>query len=231
MRSLHRRKLEAAVRARDVCRAHPFEDPAHVTIMVALDDRVATAQQLALEEEMGRRASASSTRARQHLRQRLFDQFRIVHRTAQLAARNVPDLAPRLPMPASNLVAGLVVTRGWGLHGEAKANLELLAKHGFSATSLEELATLLNRYEAEVERSNGSRLGNIGARAELEKVVSEIGDLIELLHVLNVHRFRDDPKSLAIWVSARNVVRLPKPPEEPTPEGPTGNNPGKGNVA
>ena len=207
MRSSTRRKLEMAVRVRDFTRAHPFSDPVHGAVVTRFEERLARVQALAIQEQAGRLDAASAGRHRREVRRGLETELmRYVVRVGEMVAREHPELAGRFKAPEHNASNAAFLARAWDLLNLAKANQELLAQHGLTATQLENLGSAVTRFEGSTERANAGRREHVGARADLGSVTADLMDLVGLLEVLNRSRFADDAESLASWESARNVA-------------------------
>jgi hypothetical protein len=226
MRSNVRRSVEAVIRVRDFLHANPLSDPSHLTLTTRFDELVAKVQSLAVIEQGGRLDARAANRHRKGLRHDIQARLvRYVERFGVLAAAEQPDLAGRFRGPAFNAGNSAFLTRGWDLVNLARANQNLLARHGLPASELDALGTALTRYEEATLKSNVGRQTHAGARREIESIHRELGKILGVLDVINQTRFRDDEQRLGQWLSARNVVGPFKPtspapapsPDQPAP--------------
>jgi hypothetical protein len=68
-----------------------------------------------------------------------------------------------------------------------------------------EFGQALTEFESMVNAFNAGRREHIGARAELDAVVKDIGEVVRVLDGLNRYRFGADPNLMAVWNAAREV--------------------------
>jgi hypothetical protein len=92
-----------------------------------------------------------------------------------------------------------------GIATEAQNEKELLIKHGLLEAVLESLTQALEQFDRAVERGTVGRRAHVGARAELDAIGLEVGQVVRLIDGLNRFRFANDPESLAAWESASNT--------------------------
>jgi hypothetical protein len=144
--------------------------------------------------------------------------MRYVVRVGEMAAREHPELAGRFKAPEHNASNAMFLARAWDLLQLAKANQALLASHGLTGTQLDDLGSVVTRFEGSTEKANAGRRDHVGARADLQSVTTDLLDLVGLLEVLNHARFHDDAELQASWESARNVATpsrvKPAPPAD-----------------
>ena len=206
MRSTHRGKLAAAARARELCQANPFTDPGHQAVVAQLAELIGRAQRVAIDETAGRKGAAGAARGRKASRAEITTYLRLAAKVGVRADHEVPGLGTRLTAPSSNAAIATFVARGWAIHQEVKANLDVLTRNGLGSDLLEDLAEALTRVDAETERGNAGRAAHVAAAAQLGDLTNQIGELIGILDAVNRIRFRDNPGLLAAWTSARNVA-------------------------
>ena len=92
------------------------------------------------------------------------------------------------------------------------------------------LGKALTAFESMVNAFNAGRREHIGARAELDAVVKDLGEVVRVLDGLNRYRFGADPNLMAVWNAARDVFG----PFKPEPAGKTpsdGATPPSGDIA
>ena len=112
-----------------------------------------------------------------------------------------------------------------GLGGEGA-----FVRLGLAEALLGELGQALTEFESMVNAFNAGRRKHIGARAELEAVMRDIGEVVRVLDGLNRYRFGADPNLMAVWNAAREVFGpfKPKPAGETPSDGAT---PHSGDIA
>jgi hypothetical protein len=103
-------------------------------------------------------------------------------------------------------------------------------RFGLAEALLGELRQALTEFESMVNAFNAGRREHIGARAELDAVVKDIGEVVRMLDGLNRYRFGADPNLMAVWNAAREVFGIvrPKPAGETPSDGAT---PPSGDIA
>jgi hypothetical protein len=74
----------------------------------------------------------------------------------------------------------------------------------------------LEQFDRAVERGTAGRRAHVGARAELEAIADEMGQVVRLMDGSNRFRFASDPESLAAWESASNTFGPPRPGGQPS---------------
>lgn len=224
MRSRTRSQLAAASRARDLCRAHPFTEAAHQKVVAELDEHVATAQRLAVEESLGRKTAAASVRGRQAKRREILADLKLVTRLGVRGEHLRPGLAEKLEPPRRNSsIAGFGI-RTRAILTEIATNKELLTGVGLGEDLVGRLTAALEAYEAEVEAGEAGTSSHVTSAAQLRATTSKIVELIGVLDAANQIRFRGDAGLLAAWTRARNVVTAeptPQPPGDPETPAPS----------
>jgi hypothetical protein len=216
-----RKRLDMAVRVREFSRAHPSADANYAPVLGRLEDRVNRLETLAKQQQGGFMVKRSSVVKRRGLRRRLRGELlRHLVTVAEVAAQESPGIVQRYRLPASNASSAAFQALARKLLENGQTDKELLARHGLSATLLDDLAKALGEYDASVEESSLGRRDHVAARAELNAVSREVLDLVELLDGLNRYRFGSGSATLAAWQSAKNVVSGPRsaePGDEPGP--------------
>jgi hypothetical protein len=107
----------------------------------------------------------------------------------------------------------------------AEAHQEVLAKHGLSASVLEQFGQMLDQFDTAVALGNDGRTAHIGATRDLRAVAQEIVQTVRVMDGRNRQRFADDAQLLGSWLGASRVLGRrraaaeggPVTPEVPTP--------------
>ena len=163
-------------------------------------------------------------RARRALRREVIEQIRLIAAVAAVAGQTEPALIGKFTAVGLGRTYAAFLARSFAQLAEAKKVEAILTAHGLPAGTVERLATLLTRLEAESEQVSLHRRAHVGAHAALNRTSRTVTELGSLLDALNRARFREDPKQLAAWASARNVVSArgsAKPVSQvPEPAGP-----------
>jgi hypothetical protein len=197
-----RRKLTMAARALSFTRANPPSDASHIAVVSRLEERLARADALALQERQGRAAARTAVEARRVLRRRMhLGPVRHLVRTAQVAAKDGPMLDGDFQLPALHGPYRSFHVAVRSLLGAATANRERLVQGGLGETLLDDLTTLLAEFERQTDAVFVARSTHIGARAELVSVTDDALDLVGLLDGIHRGRFADDAEKLAAWTA------------------------------
>jgi hypothetical protein len=202
------RRLEMGARALEFSLAHPDDTPGIATAVEQLKALLSRADQLAREQEAGIVQVHAATIRKRELA-RLIRRGQLVHlaRVAELAAKEVPELAqkfdlPRVPrgyLPFRNICRTMLEV--------AQQNQEALRKYGLSDRVLTGLAAALDDLDRAVARGIEGRRIHITARANLDVVGDGIIQFVEAIDGSNRVRFVSQPDLLATWNAASSVVR------------------------
>jgi hypothetical protein len=135
--------------------------------------------------------------------------------SAKYVARDRSDAPPGIGARASSrfqhtprtkLSHQAFLTRARVAAANGSSHRDLLIRYGMPETFLDELRAVLDQFEHALNEKHNGRAAQVGARAELEAVTSEIMLIVRQLDALNRFRFRKDAESLAAWKSARDVA-------------------------
>jgi hypothetical protein len=220
-----RRKLEAGARVLEFSRAHPDESPGYTTSVEQLQQLLARAAELAIQQQEGAVQVHAASVRKSELR-RTIRRHQLVHlaRVARRAAREIPEMTQQFRLAHRQSPYLVFKTTTSRMLADAHQQKELLLRHGLHAKVLDTLEHSLDQFDQAAERAVQGRRVHVGASAELGVVADEIGQLIKLLDGFNHFRFTDDSEALAAWISASNVVgpsRASKTlnPDTPSPDG------------
>jgi hypothetical protein len=224
MRAELRRKLEMATRALNFSLAHPDGSAGYVTAVGRLTEGVARAEALATQQRAGIIASRAATARKRDLKSTvhhtLLDH---VARVAEVASKEVPELARKFQLPRDNASYHAFRTAAGAMAAEAAAQQALLVRHGLSEPLLARLAAALEELDAAVDQATEGRRAHVGAGAELATVIEEAVQVVRVLDGLNRFRFASEVEQLAAWESATNVLGPVR--REPGPEPGPGDTP------
>jgi len=207
MRSTVRRKLDMASAVRQFCRDNPSDDPSYGIMLGKLEELVSRAEELVAQELGGRIAELASTGRRDELRRSMhFQLLRHLIRTAELAAKEQPELLGKFRIRSLKAPNTAYLISARKMQEDGIANKDLLARFGLSTAMLDELGITIDQFETAAADARAGRTGHIGARAELEVVSAGMVDRVEQLNTFNQHRFKNDPEKLAGWDAVRSVL-------------------------
>jgi hypothetical protein len=201
-----RRKLSMAARALDYSRAQPSTDAGHTTVVTRLEERVARADALAIQERDGRVGERAATTLRRELRIEIQEMLRHLVRTAKVAGRSDPALAGDFVLPKLSGPYRTFATSAKAMLAAASPLKDALAANGLGDTLLDDLTTALEKFDEATTAAHTARREHVGGRADLIAVADECVEQVRLLDGLNRKRFKTQPELLAAWESASNVV-------------------------
>jgi hypothetical protein len=200
-----RRKLTMAARALNFAQAHPSTDASYTTLVARLQDRLAHANALAVQQTEGTTDERAATAQRDVLRrtiQRI--QLRHLVALAAMASRDHPELLGKFvnPKPRASLKA--VIAAAQALVAAATPHKDLFVSLGLSGTFLDELTQSIAQFDQVTEDGYAGRRAHVGARAELLMASDDCVKLVGLLDGVCQIRFRTDAESLAAWESSKS---------------------------
>ncbi|MES2306990.1 MAG: hypothetical protein V4558_15925 [Gemmatimonadota bacterium] len=202
-----RRKLSMAARALDFARTHASTDAGYTTIVTRLEERVARADTLAIQELDGVGGESAAVARRADLRHTMHERLlRHLARVAGLATRAHPELAGQIVMPRTNIPNRAFLTAAKSMLAGATARTDLLLPFGLGDTLIPELTKAIEQFDAATSTAHSGRVGHVGARADLTAVTEECVALVGVLDGLMATRYNGDAENLAAWESARNVL-------------------------
>jgi len=213
-----------AVRVRHFTRAHPSEDSTYLKVVAALEERLARADTLAIQQRDGTLEQHGSIVRRQELRRLMQGELlpQLV-RAGERAVSQRPELTGFFRLPLPNGPNKVFLTAAQAMYAKAVETKDLLVDLGMSAAMLDELGRSVAEFEKVTEAAHEGRRDHVGASADLKVVTDEIVGLVALLDGLNRFRFRDDAEVLAAWQSAADIVGpFRSKPAEPGAESTTG---------
>jgi hypothetical protein len=223
MNAVTRRKLSMATRVLDFEQAHIATDVGHVALVARFEALVTKADALALRQRGGTLSERAATNRRLQFRDAITRQLRHLVQVAEVAAKGEPALAGHFVAAPRQAPHRTFLTAAKTLLAAATTHEALLVPQGLGERFVAELGTGVTTFEALSETIHAGRRDHVGARAELQAVSEEIGEVVRLLDGLNRARFDGQPELLAAWESARNVegpFRAPREEAE-TPAAPT----------
>jgi hypothetical protein len=192
----------------------------------------ARADVLATQQREGLIAARGAIFRRGNLRKKIRTEMlpHLVRVGEVLAARERSELIGRFRQLSAGEPDRTFITAAKAMHAEASAAKDAFVRLGLADALLGQLGQVLTEFESMVAEFNASRREHIGARAELEAVMKDIGEVVRVLDGLNRYRFGSDPNLMAVWNAARDVFGpFRSKPAEGTPG--DGASPPSGGVA
>ena len=196
-----------AARVREFSLANPSEEPSYAIVLGRFEKLLDRAAEFAAQQRAGLIAVRAASASRAGLRHELQSKFlRHLVGVGMVAAKDRAEPDNQFQLPRGNASHLVFLTAVKGMLAKAEEQKEALVSQGMSVGLLEDLGKSVASFEAANQASIGGRRAHVGARAGLRTVAAELTDLVVLLDGLNRYRFGKDPKLMAEWESARNVV-------------------------
>jgi hypothetical protein len=228
-----RKRIEMGTRALEFSRAHPDTEPGTAGVVAKLEQLVARANEVASAQRDGLIHSRAATARKDELRRAMAVPIAHLAEVGEVAASEEHELGQtfRFKPGASTLLAFRTAARG--MASAAEAHQEVLAKHGLSASVLEQFGRMLDQFDAAVALGNDGRTAHIGATRDLRAVAQEIVQTVRVMDGRNRQRFAEDAQLLGSWLGASRVLGrrragteggpavavVPAPVPAPAPEG------------
>jgi hypothetical protein len=216
MLAITSKRLDMGSRVLEFARQHPDTSPAFTAAVARLQERLARAKQLDVQQHDGRTTVHLATARKAELR-RLIRRTHLHHlrSVAEVASVDEPDLVEKFSFPRHPRTYRGFLTAASGMAAEARSRKELLLKHGLAEEVLTGLEVALEQFEVAAEQGAAGRLAHVTAKAELDHVAEEVDQIVDVMSGLVRVRFATQPQVLAAWESASNVVAAPRPEEKP----------------
>jgi hypothetical protein len=200
-----RRIVELGKRVSSFFEAHADQVPGDLPPLARLNEILARAEQLMIQQRDGikevRSATAEKREWRRKIRRNHLPQFT---RIAEAAGVERPELPKKLELPAEALPYLAFRSAVQGILAEAQNQMELLTRYGLVEPAPKSLADAVAKFDEAVERTERGRRAHVGARAELEALADEILQKVRQLDGLARFRFVNDVEAFAAWGSASN---------------------------
>jgi hypothetical protein len=213
-----RRKLAMATSVRTFSRAHLSADASYTLVLDRLDGTITRIEELAKQQEGGYVSKHSASVKRADLRRQLqIGLLRHLVTAAEDAGSEAPAVAGKFRIPSSSATHTAYRASASEMLDLARANQDLLVKHGLSASLLDQLDVAVKEFDASLQETDDGKQSHVAARAEMKALSDEIMRLVGMLDGFNRYRFHRDPELIVAWESAKHVVTGPQPKEtEPT---------------
>ncbi|HYC32164.1 MAG TPA: hypothetical protein VEB59_07710 [Gemmatimonadales bacterium] len=209
-------------RALEFSRAHPNPSPGYTATVTRLEERLARAERLVVQQREGTLQVRAATARKREIK-RALTRGHLLHlaTAARIAAEEEPDIVGKFQLSRAGRTYLGFVTVARGMAAEAESRKELLVRHGLVDVVLEGLVQALDQFDAAVASGSAGRQAHVSASAELDAVADEVVRIVDVMDGLNRVRFAGTPEELAAWSSASNLlvgpVRLGKQAAEERP--------------
>jgi hypothetical protein len=216
-----RRKLAMGASVRTFSRAHPSADTSYTLVLDRLDGTIVRIEELAKQQEGGYASKHAAAVRRSDLRRRLQGGLlRHLVTVAEDVGSEASGIGERFRLPRGNTTHSAFRARASEMLDQARANQEILVKHGMSATLLDELDAAIKEFDGSLAETDDGKQSHVAARAEMKALGDEIMRLVGMLDGFNRYRFHRDPELIVAWESAKRIVSGPEPRPEAEAEKP-----------
>ncbi|MGH7582318.1 MAG: hypothetical protein ACREL5_03720 [Gemmatimonadales bacterium] len=206
MQSNFRRIFSMAGRALGFATANPSSDASYTALVGRLKDAVAKADVLAVQQNDGDAGERSALSQRMQLRRDL-EVVMIPHliQVASFAAETQPELTKAFRRPLRGIPNRALIAVGKSLIAAAQPYKDLFLSLGLGNTFFDDFTAALAQFDVLTDTAHSGRRDHVGARAELEVLAKECLRMVKVLDGTFRVRFKNDPESLAAWMSSRNL--------------------------
>jgi hypothetical protein len=207
-----------AASVRTFSRAHPSADASYTLMLNRLDGTIIRIEQLAKQQEGGYMSKRAAAAQRTDLRRRLQSGLlRHLVTVAEDVSSEAPEVAEGFRLPRSNATHAAYRACAGQMLDLARANQDILVKHGLSATLLDELDVAIKEFDASIQGTQEGKQSHVAARAAMKTLGDDIMRLVGMLDGFNRYRFHHDRELIVAWESAKHLATGPQPKEsEPT---------------
>jgi hypothetical protein len=213
-----RRKLETGFRALGFSRLHQDISAGFAAVLLRLEELMGRADLVATQQRAGIITERTATARKRELRATMNrSMLHHVARVAERASAEVPELDRKFRLQNDNRSYQAFRTDARAVLEAAKAEKELLVRHGLSEPLLEGLGKALDQFDEAMDQAAAGRAAHVGAVAQLTVLAQEVVQAVGVMDGLNQFRFANDAELLAAWESAINTFG-PSQPEDDEPD-------------
>lgn len=159
MKDVTRRKLAMAERARSFVLAYPLSEESQVKLVDELEERLARAEVLLVQQREGKLEQHAATARQTELKRAIHkDLLPYLVRVGERVADRPPEVAERLRLPGADLPQQAYLATTKAMLGAAQAMRKSLVAAGLVEAVLDDLALAVRRLEeagAAAERAEG----------------------------------------------------------------------------
>ena len=210
MTAVTRRVLEMLVRVLAWIGAHPNDDAGFQVLVVRLQTVVTRMTQV-VDEQRGGRVDTRAARVRKReLRQAMLaGPIALLSRIGSLVGGDHPELRVTFAFrpTANSMLAFLRAARA--MFEQAQANVEVLVRHGLSASALTQFGQWLDEFERMMALGAQGRTRHTAATRQLEALTKEGLAIVRAMDASIRLRYTDDRQALEQWISTQAVIGAP----------------------
>lgn len=200
-----RRKVGMGESASDFCHAHPSDNALFQEALAGLDSAVAETKEKHGQWLANVGAQATSTASRDHFRDWIRMQFRLITRTAQAIAKKEAGFALQFRMPTRRDPDLKMVAEFRAMCDAGETHLPKFTRYGVLPTFFADMRQELTRFEEILQERTSGRVGHIGSHAVLDDVLARIMHHVDDLDAVNALRFQGNAELAAAWRAASRM--------------------------
>jgi hypothetical protein len=185
-------------------------------LFTQLDEVISEIEGHAASQSSGKRASKEKTTLKSVALANLIEDLEAVSRTARVMALTIPGLDDKFRMPRNvGEQAWLAAARSFAADAEPlKAEF---VRRGLPESFLEDLKADTAELQESIQHKSQTSGARVAARAAIDDAVERGMKIVRELDAIVRNIFRNDPATLAEWVSASHVERAPRRAAAPVP--------------
>jgi hypothetical protein len=209
MNTKERKQYETMLKIRQFGEQHAADFPVGTfagDTFTALNQTIETLRQFALAEDTHRTGKRQGTTVKSVQRENLVEDLRAINRSARAMARRIPGVDEKFRVPLRGSDREFITTaRRFAAEAES-LQVEFL-NYELPADFLADLREDITAFEKSLEDRTAARSGVVTATAAIDEGMSAGLGIIRDLDAVVRNRYRNDPTTLAAWVSATHVPR------------------------
>ncbi len=171
----------------------------------------------AARQSSGRSSAKQGTTTRQEAREDLREDLEAISRTARAMSEDVPGLEDKFRRPHVRSSDQALLAAARAIAADAVPFKQTFIDYGLPSDFLEDLSADIAAFETAINAQESGRRGHVTATAAIDEIIERGMKIVRRLDAIVRNTFRDDPASLAAWLSARHVERAARRRQTTTP--------------
>jgi hypothetical protein len=214
--------LEMFIRVHGFGIAHAASFPATSRggeLFLSLDTHISTLQDHAATQFTSTHASREGTERKGAALAELREDLEAISRTARVLPGETPGLSEKFRLPKSASAQGWLAA-GRSILEEAEPLKAQFIRLGLPASFLEDLEARITTLDDAINHKGQVAGEAVAASAAIDEAIESGMKIVRELDVIVRNVFRDDPATLAEWISARHIERAHRRPAQQPPATP-----------
>ncbi len=210
MEDTHHRRRDMALRLKDFTTNNPF--PANscgADLATQLNTLIADLDNLATTESASGGSAREGTATRDTAREALREDLEAISRTARAIDHQVPGFAEKFRLPAGNN-DGVLIDTALAFAENAAPESARFISFGMPDDFIEDLQSDIAALRAAMSIQSNSVADRKAAGELIEDKLDEIMRVRTQMDAYVRNAYRDNPRVLSEWTSAKHIQRAPK---------------------